>query len=30
MICLKESILQKRSFLDAAIGINSVYEELKK
>jgi len=29
MICLKESILQKRSFLDAAIGINSVYEELK-
>jgi Na+-translocating ferredoxin:NAD+ oxidoreductase RNF subunit RnfB len=30
MICMKESILQKHSYLDAAIGINSIYEELKK
>lgn len=29
MICMKESILQEHSFLDAAIGINSIYEELK-
>lgn len=29
MICMKEPILQKRSFLDAAIGINSIYEALK-
>jgi len=29
MICMNESILQKHSYLDAAIGINSIYEELR-
>ena len=29
MICMNESILQNHSYLDAAIGINSIYEELK-
>jgi len=29
MICMKESILQEHSYLDAAIGINSIYEDLK-
>jgi len=29
MICMKESILQEHSYLDAAVGINSIYEELK-
>jgi len=29
MICMKESILQEHSYLDAAIGINSIYEELR-
>ena len=30
MICIKEPILQEHSYLDAAIGINSIYEELSK
>ncbi|MCF8146433.1 MAG: 4Fe-4S binding protein [Deltaproteobacteria bacterium] len=30
MICMKESILQEHSYLDAAIGINTIYGELKK
>ncbi|MCD6304908.1 MAG: 4Fe-4S binding protein [Deltaproteobacteria bacterium] len=30
MICMKESILQEHSYLDAAIGINAIYEELKR
>ena len=29
MICMKEAILQEHSYLDAAIGINSIYEELR-
>ena len=30
MICMNEPVLQKRSFLDAAIGINTIYEDLKE
>ena len=29
MICIKEPVLLEHSYLDAAIGINSIYEELK-
>jgi Na+-translocating ferredoxin:NAD+ oxidoreductase RNF subunit RnfB len=29
MICMNESILQKHSYLDATVGINSIYDELK-
>jgi Na+-translocating ferredoxin:NAD+ oxidoreductase RNF subunit RnfB len=29
MICINESILQKHSYLDATVGINSIYDELK-
>ncbi|MBW1779962.1 MAG: 4Fe-4S binding protein [Deltaproteobacteria bacterium] len=29
MICMKEAILQEHSYLDAAIGINSIYEVLQ-
>ncbi|MBW1734449.1 MAG: 4Fe-4S binding protein [Deltaproteobacteria bacterium] len=30
MMCMNEPVLQKRSFLDAAIGINTIYEDLKE
>lgn len=30
MICMKEAILQEHSYLDAAIGINTIYGELKR
>ncbi len=30
MICIKESVLQNNSYLDGAIGINSIYNSLKQ
>ena len=30
MICIKESVLQSSSYLDSAIGINSIYNSLKQ
>jgi Na+-translocating ferredoxin:NAD+ oxidoreductase RNF subunit RnfB len=30
MICIKEPVLQKRSYMDGAIGINSIYEDIQK
>ena len=30
MICIKEPVLQKHSYMDGAIGINSIYEDLPK